>query len=193
MKRILLIITIILIIFQIVALAIDIDIGYPANNYAGSTSPSTNVSRANPANESGKITSVSVWVEASYGTLTNVEIAIFYIVSGNNLSTRSSQSVADLATGFQTVPVNLNVQAGDVIGIFYTAGRISKDNTGADGWWYLAGDNIPCTDTTFTLSATQCLSLYGSGTTEVGWPHKWNTQTISKWNTKESTKWNDLE
>ena len=26
-----------------------------------------------------------------------------------------------------------------------------------------------------------------------GWDHKWNTQTISKWNTKEFTKWNGLE
>lgn len=26
-----------------------------------------------------------------------------------------------------------------------------------------------------------------------GWPHKWNTQTISKWNTKEIIKWNGLE
>ena len=27
----------------------------------------------------------------------------------------------------------------------------------------------------------------------VGWPHKWNTQTISKWNTKEFSKWNGLQ
>ena len=30
-------------------------------------------------------------------------------------------------------------------------------------------------------------------TTEVGWDHKWNTQTISKWNNQEFTKWNGLE
>jgi len=60
-------------------------------------------------------------------------------------------------------------------------------------------DGIP-TDVTFGPDGFK-MYIIGRGTDtvyqytmpEVGWDHKWNTQTISKWNTKEIIKWNALE
>ncbi|GAI84326.1 unnamed protein product [marine sediment metagenome] len=61
MKKILLIITIVFCIFQMIVLAIDIDIGNPAINRDKLSSAATYVDKNNPANASGKITSVEIW------------------------------------------------------------------------------------------------------------------------------------
>jgi len=194
MKKILLIIVLIIAIFQMVTLATDIYIGASAINRATSLSDNTIINN-NSANLSGKITSVEIW---SFSNLTNCEVAIFYKPDPagfpNNFTTRDSVAIGAVTSGAKrTFAVNLNVQIGDYIGIYYTAGDIEADNAGCNGIWVKSGDNIPCTNVTFTGYSTFAISLYGNGTTIIGWGHKWNTKEISKWNTKEFTKWNDLE
>jgi hypothetical protein len=93
----------------------------------------------------------------------------------------------------RTFAVDLDVEEGDYLGMYFTIGNMERDLSGYDGCWFCSGDNIPCTDVTFSVVAGDAISLYGTGTTAVGWDHKWNTQIISKWNTKEFTKWNGLE
>jgi len=94
----------------------------------------------------------------------------------------------------RTFAVDLDVEVGDYLGIYYTDGSIERDTSGFAGMWYASTDQIPCTDFTFSTSSGSAISLYGTGmTVVVGWDHKWNTQAISKWNTKEFTKWNGLE
>jgi len=190
MKKILLIIILTLAIFQMVTLATDIYIGWPAIERGTSLGAYTTINN-NSANESGIINSVEIWANVD---LTNCEVATFFNVSGTIFSTRDYEYIGAVEKDAKrTFVVNLNVQAGDYIGMYYTAGNIERDNAGCDGMWIKSGDNIPCTDISFSYYATSAISLYGTGTTVVGWDHKWNTQTISKWNTKEFTKWNGLE
>jgi len=141
-----------------------IDVGGDAINrtsFWGSTY--TLVSKNNPANFSGKITSVQIWAAAQ---LLNCEVAIFYAVSGTNLTTRSNATIGTVNSGsLQTFPVDLDVVAGDYIGLYFTGGaaQIEAASSGGLGLLYAAGDNIPCTNVLFTLQAGYIMSLYGTG------------------------------
>lgn len=118
----------------------------------------------NPANLSGRITSVEIWADI---TLTGCKVATFYLVSGNNYSTRDYEAIADVVAGAKrTFTVDLDVVAGDFIGIYYTGGRIEKDSTVGSRTW-IAGNQIPCTNYTFNTPSLSQYSLYGTGTTIV--------------------------
>ena len=195
MKKILLIIFTIILILSVNVLAVDIDIGMPAID-RGSTAPAnyTWINKGVPANASGTITSVEI---RGWGDLTNCEVGIFYrpdpIGHPNNLSTRSHVFIGSVVgKSKQTFEVDLEVQEGDYIGMFWTAGNMEKDGSGFDGLWYLQDDQIPCTNIACYSYAGDAISLHGIGGV-VGWPHKWNTQAIAKWNMAEFTKWNGLE
>jgi len=194
MKKILLIIVLTLAIFQMVVLATDIYIGAPAINRGTVFTQYTTINN-NPANESGIINSVEIWSDTD---LANCEVATFYRPdpSGfpNNFTTRDTYYIGVvLDDAKRTFSVDLDVEAGDYIGIYYTTGTIERDNKGCDGMWAKSGDYIPCTNINFYNYATSAISLYGTGTTEVGWSHKWNTKAIAKWNMAEFTKWNGSE
>lgn len=192
MKKIFIIIFLILAIFQLVVLAIAIDIGSPAiNRAANRPSGDTRIILTNPANETGIINTIEIW---AVNNLSGVEVATFYLVSGDNYATRDYETIGSVTGGSkQTFSVNLDVQAGDYIGAYWTDGYIECDTSGGSGYMYLSGDYIPTGSVTFNSYTSYVISLYGTGTTAVGWAHKWNTKTISKWNTKEFTKWNGLE
>ena len=192
MKKILLIILTIILILSVNVLAVDIDMGMPAINRSNVFGIDfTLINIEDIANESGTITSVEIWADSQ---IANCKVAIFY-GSGATLSTRDYEVIGTVAAGSkQTFTVDLDVEAGDIIGMFYTSGGVERDVSGFAGVYYVNSDQIPCTDYTFSLLAGNAISLKGIGATVVvGWDHKWNTQTISKWNTKEFTKWNGLE
>lgn len=167
MKKVLLIIAITLCIFQMVVLAVAIDIGETASNRSGYSTPNyTKVNKGNPANDTGTITSVEIW---AYTDLSNVEVAIFYEGAANVLSTRDTHSIGSVTAGSkQTFNVNLDVQVGDYIGMYWTTGSIEYSSSGCGGQWIANGDNIPCTDITFSLFEGDAISLYGTGTTAAG-------------------------
>ena len=169
MKKILLIIAIVLLIFQMVVLATVINIGSPATNRTSSFLDNfTIVSKNGPANASGTITQIEIW---ALENLLNCEVATFYVVSGNNLSTRDYEAIGNVTAGSkQTFNVNLTVETGDYIGIWMALnspqGRIEKDASGYISLWYLGSDQIPCTNVTFSVVDGDAISLYGTGTTE---------------------------
>jgi len=147
-----------------------IDIGNAATDRA-STAPENNtwVDNINPANASGTITSVEFYFT---GAVTNVLVATFYRPDPdnfpNNLSTRDTEAIGNLAGGYHQLEVNLDVTEGDYIGIYFSSSSLEKDNVSADDKaWYKSLDNIPCTNTTFSLDTYNKISLYGTGTTEV--------------------------
>jgi len=189
MKKILLIITLVFLIFQLVALAVDIDIGMPAIHRSTSLGTGfTLVEISNPASTGGTITSVEIYVASPSS---NVKVAIFYVVSGNNLSTRVFEVIGDVASGYNQFDVNLNVLAEDFIGIYNADLELDFEGYGV---WYAIGDEIPCTDTTFTDFGEGPMSLYGTGATvEVGWNGPFNAVAVTKWNNIEITKWNTIE
>lgn len=196
MKKILLIIAIVLCIFQMVVLAVDIDIGVLAEDYTSSWVHATLINKSNPANASGVITTIHIYGKVN---MPEVTVATFYRPDPggfpNNLTTRDEEYITDLLEpGYHEYTVDLDVIEGDYIGIHYTNGDIEKKVNGEQGIWYKNGtDAIPCNNYVFYFQASNAVALYGTGTTAVGWDHKWNTKTISKWNTKEIVKWNDLE
>ena len=168
MKKILLIIILLMAIFQMVVLA-AINIGSPATDRdtAIAFGNYTLIFRTGPANASGVITTIKIW--ANNDNLENCEVAIFFVVSGNNLSTRSNVTLGTVIAGSEQTftedsegaPISMDVEEGDYIGIHYLVGRLEAD-TGGAGWYYTSGDYIPCTNKAFTLSgSTYISSLYG--------------------------------
>lgn len=143
-----------------------VDVGSPAINRL-STVPNlqTYVIKDNPADNSGKITSIEIWANEN---LSNCKVATFFVVSGNNLSTRDTYTIGDVAAGYSKHTVNLNVNINDYIGIYFSAGKVDMTDGGGVGYWVAYGDKIPCTNVAFDWNTSErILSLYGTGTSGV--------------------------
>lgn len=142
-----------------------IDIGAAAIDRASYTGSFTIIGKENPANDTGSITSVEIW---AYSNLSNCEVATFFVVSGNNLSTRDYETIGSVTAGSKQTfsGLNMDVQTGDYLGIYYSAGNLETDTSGS-GDWYYAGDKIPCTNQAFTSENNITNSLYGTGATLV--------------------------
>jgi len=166
MRKILLIIAIVFCIFQMVVLAVDINIGSPAIDRATATTTATLIEGANAANATGKITSVEIWSKIG-NDLVNCEVATFYSTGENEFSTRDIQYIGAVISGSKQIfEVDLDVQIGDYIGIYFSAGQIELAISGGTCIWYIdAEDNIPCTTTVFTLGSSWVISLCGTGAT----------------------------
>jgi len=144
-----------------------IDIGAAAINRATYwAGPYTVVEGSNPANDNGIINTLEIWAVTN---LSNCEVATFYVVSGNNLSTRDSQTIGSVTAGStQTFSgLSVDVLTGDYWGTYYSSGQIETDSSGGTGIWYNAADEIPCTNFTFGFLASYIISLYGTGETTV--------------------------
>jgi hypothetical protein len=139
-----------------------ITVGNEAIDRAGSYGTgNTVVDQNGPANGTGIIDTVEIYL-ATGGT---VEVGIFYVVSGNTLSTRSYASLGTLPVGKSTITsLSLAVQQGDYIGFYTTNGYIERDTVGV-GYWNYAGDKIPGDNTAFNSTATRTVSIKGTGRT----------------------------
>ena len=171
MKKFIIIIILVLSIFQLVVMAANIDIGNAAERrttYYPSTS--TVIIKTNPANATGKITSIEVYC---YKNLVNFEVATFNNISGTNFTTIDYEYIGSVVAGAKrTFTVDIDVNEGNYLGYHFTGGSIDVDEEGGDGYWYFSStDKIPCTNETFSIGSgiTRLFSLYGTGATaEVG-------------------------
>lgn len=121
----------------------------------------TCVNKSYPALYSGTIRQVAIYADVN---LSNVQVASFFIVSGNNLSTRDYETIGSVTAGSRKeFNVNITIQAGDYIGIYFSAGTISSDNsTGKSvGLWIASNDKIPCTNQVFYYYSNVGVSLEG--------------------------------
>ena len=140
-----------------------IDIGAAAidrgSDLAGSY---TMVAAENPANASGTIDTVEVWLNAQ---CTSFDVAMFEQVSANTFTTRDTENEGTVAAGSkQTLITDLTVVTGDFIGWYGNGtGSIERDLVGT-GYWVEVADYIPCTNQVITFYATRTISLYGTGT-----------------------------
>lgn len=150
-----------------------IDVGSPAIDraeYIGSGY--TIVLKDNPANATGVIDHIEIYMD--YGDNKVIEVASFYVVSGNNLSTRDSSGALTVNPGLNTFNAPgdftaFDINEGDYIGIQIPEGAyIDYYWTGGAGRWYYYGDAIPCTNTTFLVDADYIFSLYATGTESGG-------------------------
>ena len=139
----------------------SIDVGAAAIDRTGSaTITFTLIFFDNPIEDTGTITKVEIWANTE---MSNVEVGIFYLVSGSNYSTRSNATLGTVVAGSkQTFDVSLAAQSGDYIGIYLTAGKLEETASGGLGTYYKTGDNIPCTNETFSFNEnSHSYSLYG--------------------------------
>ena len=145
-----------------------IDVGPGGNNLASAFSGYTVVDKANPANLDGTIDHLDVWIR-SY-TSGTIDLAAFFVVSGDNLSTRGTATGLTPATGDNDfdAPGDFTafaIDAGDYLGV-WVPDSISLDRgSGGAGFWYQGPpDGIPSTNRKFfTLAAV--VAIYGTGVT----------------------------
>jgi hypothetical protein len=135
----------------------------------------TRIDKNNPANADGAIDTVEIW---AYSNLSDCEVATFIDEGSNVFSTRDSETIGAVTAGSKQTfsGLDMDVQAGDYIGIHSSAGNIERDNSG-DGYWYASGDYIPCSSQGFNFTADRSLSLYGTGTEGGGATEKTGSDT----------------
>jgi hypothetical protein len=171
MKKLFLIIILILAIFQLVVLATAIDVG----GNTGSTSTHSHgnltwVDLTNPADYSGKITDVYIYPAIS---MASAKVIFVYRVDATNYTVRSvSGNLGTVASGGnRQFTVDLNVVAGDFIGIYFTdnGDAICTNESSGDGLGYWSGDGTTKSNATFNnFYAGRSMAIYGTGTaTEV--------------------------
>ena len=145
-----------------------IDVGPGANNLASAFSNATIVDKANPANLDGTIDHLDAWIEAY--TSGTIDWAAFYVVSGNNLSTRGTATGLTPATGDNDfdAPGDFTafaIDAGDCLGVWVSDGIYFDAGPGGAGFWYLPSPNgIPCTNQLF-VATSGVVAIYGTGVT----------------------------
>jgi len=149
-----------------------IDVGAGATNrasyYGGSF---TRVNVSNPANATGTLTSIQIYVDIELaGT---IKVATFS-PDGTKLTPRDVVTLGTVAVGLQTVtedassdPIALSVESGDLIGMYWdsTGDRVSRDDTGGDGVYLKSGDQTEAGEQTYTLLPGNAISLYATGET----------------------------
>lgn len=142
-----------------------IDVGESAIDRAGAepVGSYTYVQERNAANRSGKITSVEMFFS---GDVTGVKVGIFSGSAGT-FTCRDYASIGAVSGGSkQTASVDIDVIAGDFIGIYFEgAGKLeSAALTGeTNTLWRYSGDAVGAGETSFDGQGRIYVSLYGIG------------------------------
>ena len=143
-----------------------IDVGNAAvNRNSYINQGNTNVDSTHSANASGTITSVEIYATTA---MNGVSVGIFSAV-GNALTTRAYVSIGNIAQYKTTHSVNLEIEEGDYIGIYWTSGTMENETSVINtGRWYYPGNVINSTGRTFSISANKIMSIQGFGSTSAG-------------------------
>lgn len=140
----------------------EIDVGDAAIDRPDNLrSGNTYIAKGNPANASGLLTKIAIYVT---DTLVSCKVALFYVVSGG-IKCRSVYTLpGTYAPGYHTIAVNIPVNAGDYIGLYFTSGRLDCHTDTGVGMWYTAGDKcVAGSQTAYTSVSARSQSLYGTG------------------------------
>ncbi|MBA7664388.1 hypothetical protein ES703_72449 [subsurface metagenome] len=156
-----------------------IDIGLPAEDrnslmVAGWTA----ISKDNPANASGTITSIEIWAAID---IEGLRVGTFYTTNGDTLKCRDSETIPGTITAGSkiTKAISIAVEAGDYIGCYFTAGKLERSSAGYAGVWSISSEQIdPDDEAVYGTWAGDTLSLYGTGT-EVGGETHYGAATLS--------------
>lgn len=139
-----------------------ISIGAPPIDRTDTWPPSyTAIEGTNPAGVDFTITTVKIYVVIE---MEEIKIATFSKTNDNTFTARDAVSIPDQASGLNEIEVELEAQAGDYIGAYWTNGVIERDKTDGETVWYLAGDQTACVEAEFTPLPGHIVSLYGEGT-----------------------------
>lgn len=146
-----------------------IDIGAAAINRGSSVSWYCKVGKENPADASGTITTIEIWMNSKLTASTAVETVIDE--GSNVLSTRDWVNIGVVPSGSKQTysGLDIDVETGDYLGVGYSGGggslgSIERDLSG-EGYWDGGTTNTPYSSTSMTWYADRTLSLYGEGET----------------------------
>ena len=138
----------------------SIDIGLDAGDLgADGISGLTGIFLNNPANTSGTITNINIYLR---GAVTGLKIGTFY-GSGSSYTLRDYNTIGSLGVGIHELTgLNINVQSGDFIGAYYTTGLLSVATSGYAGIYGKSGDSfIESGPQSYTLQSGYGGSIYG--------------------------------
>lgn len=154
-----------------------IDIGSDGIRRTSSVSSQvTRINLINPANDTGIITTVELFVAWD---MTGLRVGTFYLVSGTTYKCRDSAELGDFLETEGDGPTYINkdiydddlaieVEEGDLIGCYYASGQLENDDSGGEDK-LVGGEHIdPGDEASYTIGATKILSLGGTGE-RAGW------------------------
>ncbi|KKL83935.1 hypothetical protein LCGC14_1969740 [marine sediment metagenome] len=144
-----------------------IDIGQEAIDRTGVTSVDarTLVVKANPANGTGTVSQVEIWLQAASSN--DVWFGTFS-AAGDVLTCRDSESVGNVPAGSKQTfsGLDIDVVAGHYLGTHAktSVASIEKDSGSAIGVWGFLGEAIDPSDSeTFIINTDWRISLFGTG------------------------------
>lgn len=149
-----------------------IDMGPGATNRSTSVASAgyTDLEENNPANADGTITSIELWFNTN---ATGVRVGTFFKTGTNSYQCRDSATLGSVTAGSKYAfttdssgnPLSIDVEVGDLIGWYISAGTIEADRSGGNGWYYYHGESIdPGDEVAFTpTTAMYCGSICASG------------------------------
>ena len=144
-----------------------IDVGPGATVRSTTIGGNTYIDKANPANGTGTIDHLDAWM--STGIVGDIDLGSFEEVSPDTFTTRGSVTVTPAAGDNDfDAPGDFTAFAiaiGDYLGAYTPQFKLSfkSDATGGSGYWWKAGDNIPCTGAGFAFTSAETFSIYGTG------------------------------
>ncbi len=125
----------------------------------------TQIQVDNPANDTGKITSIEVWFNTN-STATRIGT---FSGSGTSYTNRDSELIGNVTAGSKQIFSGLDcaVVTGDLLGGYWGGGGNIDDIITGGGNYYKAGDQFGTGEQTYTFQALETQSIYGTGTTVV--------------------------
>lgn len=143
-----------------------IDIG-PGASDRNTTQASgyTWIDKENPANDTGWITEVKLWLNT---TGAGVKVGTLF-GAGTDLTSHDSATIGDVTAGSEQTfsGLNIAVSSGEFIGWYSTSGNIECESTGGTALLHstAAGDHFDGVEFACTGPYTQNISIYGTGAT----------------------------
>ncbi len=141
-----------------------IDIGPGALDRAGQINGElTYIDLANPANDTGTITSFELWF---VNNATDVKVGTFS-GSGTSYTSRDYETIGSVTAGSKQTfsGLDIDVVTGDFAGFYFNAGDVESNNSGGSGVYKKLGDQFGQGAQTYELYADWVISIYGTGTT----------------------------
>lgn len=137
-----------------------INVGVPAITSSYSLNNGyTAISLDNPANNNGTIKTINIFVDS---TMSGVKVGTFY-GSGGYYTMRDYQVIStSLSSGLNSIDVDIQIEKGDYIGIYYTGGYIKIKDISGDGYYLVNGDKFDGSGHTYSTFNSKSLSLNGS-------------------------------
>ena len=151
-----------------------IDVGYGAVNGVGwGAGQSTLLCMNNPANDSGTLTSFSLWCGSISGDVLNAKMGTFS-GSGTSWDDRDYESLGTVTVGSKQTfsGLDCDVETGDILGMYNTSALASVEyvSTGSVKTLSKSGDQFGSGAQTYGESAiSQVLTFEASGETASGW------------------------